>query len=240
MVTTPNQRDARRPVLRRARVTGALLLVALLAGLAGTQAAAQEKGAASGAAPAGEQASAGVVIGQEPALSALRESLRYVEAGVPFRLGGKTTVDEYLRLQGSDPRAAASAGVDASGLVVNALRAAVPGVRFFAGPPDQGRTAEYVTSAMLRRYNSTEVSIEEARPGDLLFFKSPSTGQVTGVGIVHVVMPGVVRVVVASASQGRVVETGIRIGGAYWASQVDAVARLVLPPGVTAAAAESR
>lgn len=169
-------------------------------------------------------------VSQEQALAALQEALRYVEAGVPFKLGGKITLEEYLTLKEQDPLAAESAGIDASGVVINAFRAAVPDLVLFAGPPEQGRTAAYVTSAALFRYNTVPVPLEQARPGDLLFFRSPEGDAITGVGIVSALTGHVVRVVVASASRGRVVDVGINTRGEYWATNVAGLGRLVYHP----------
>lgn len=180
--------------------------------------------AAQDTAPAGPQP-----VDQELALTALQEALRYVEAEVPFVLGGKVSVDRFLELRGADPQAAASAGVDASGLVIQAFRSAVPSLRLYSGPPEEGRTAEHVTSAVLHRYNVVPVSLDQARPGDLLFFRSPQSGQINGVAIVHLVKLPVVRVVVASATQGKVVETGIDTRGTYWAQRVAGLGRLAVP-----------
>lgn len=178
-----------------------------------------------------------VTVGEEQARAALQEALRYVEAGVPFRMGGKITLEEFLALKEQDPAAAEQAGIDASGLVVNAFRAVVPDLVLFAGPAEQGRAATYVTSEALFRYNTVPVPLEQARPGDLLFFRSPQGDAVTGVGIVSSVSGAVVRVVVASASRGRVVDVGINTRGEYWATYVAGLGRLVvnrLAPAQTA------
>lgn len=176
-------------------------------------------------------------VSEEQARAALQEALRYVEAGVPFRMGGKITLEEYLALKERDPAAAEQAGIDASGLVVNAFRAAVPDLVLFAGPPEQGRTATHVTSAALFRYNTVPVPLDQARPGDLLFFRSLQGDAVTGVGIVSALNGPVVRVVVASASRGRVVDVGINTRGEYWATYVAGLGRLVVSRPTPAQAA---
>lgn len=179
---------------------------------------------------------AGVPVSEEQALAALTEALRYAEAGVPFKLGGRITVDEYLALRDQDPEKAASGGIDASGLVCNAYRAAIPNLKFFGGPPGQAGLAAYVTSRTLYRYNVSPVTLEAMRPGDLLFFKSPQSGDITGVAIVAARAGKVVRVVVASASRGKVVETGINTEGTYWATQVAGLGRLLYPAELQPAA----
>ena len=169
-------------------------------------------------------------ISAEHAQAALEEALRYVEAGVPFKLGGKITVEQYLALKQQDPSAASSAGVDASGLVVNAFRAVLPDLVLFAGPPESGRKAAYVTSAQLFRYNTVPVPLEQARPGDLLFFRSPDGDEITGVAIVSELRGPIVRVVVASASRGRVAHIGLSTTGEYWATHVAGLGRLIYRP----------
>ncbi|HEY8498642.1 MAG TPA: hypothetical protein VIK90_05285 [Limnochordales bacterium] len=187
--------------------------------------------------PGGAQEQAAPTVSAEQALAALQEALRYVEAGVPYKLGGKATVQQYLALKEQDPQAAAAAGVDASGIVVNAYRAVLPDLTLYAGPPELGRTASYVTSEALFRYNTVPVPLEQVRPGDLLFFRSPGGDTITGVGLVSAVSGRIVRVVVASASRGRVVDIGIDTRGDYWARSVAGLGRLVYQPGAAAPAA---
>ncbi|NLG70029.1 MAG: C40 family peptidase [Firmicutes bacterium] len=187
--------------------------------------------AAMPAAASAAEAGAVETVSAQQALAALEEALRYVEAGVPYQLGGKITLEEYLALKEEDPEAAAARGVDASGVVVNAYRAALPDLTLFAGPPEQGRTTTYVTSEALFRYNTVPVPLEQAQPGDLLFFRSPGGDSITGVGVVSAVSGRIIRVVVASASRGRVVDIGIDTQGDYWARNVAGLGRLIYHAG---------
>ena len=184
----------------------------------------------SGAASAAE-AGAVQTVSAQVALAALEQALRYVEAGVPYQLGGKITLEEYLALKEADPEAAATRGVDASGVVVNAYRAVLPDLQLLAGPPEQGRKATYVTSDALFRYNTVPVPLEQAQPGDLVFFRSAGGDSIGGVGIVSTISGRIVRVVVASASRGRVVEIGIDTQGDYWARNVAGLGRLIYHAG---------
>lgn len=177
-------------------------------------------------------------VSEERALAAVQEALKYAQAGVPYRSGGKITLQEYLALKEQNPEAAATAGIDASGLVVNAFRAVLPDLVLFSGPPEQGRRATYVTSLALFRYNTVPVPLEQVRPGDLVFFRSPEGDAIVGVGIVSAVRGPVVRVVVASASRGRVADVGIDTRGEYWARNVAGVGRLVYAGAAVPATAQ--
>lgn len=182
----------------------------------------------------------GEVVTPEQARLALEKARAYAEfaytldgeehRGVPYKLGGKVSLEEFNRLLESSPEEAREAGIDASGLVVQAYRAVIPEIRFFTGPTGQEGLARVVNSAALYRWNVVPIPVEESAPGDLLFFKSPSTQQITGVALVSQRTDQVVRVIVASESRGRVVELGIRIGGAYWETRVAGLGRLVYAP----------
>lgn len=183
---------------------------------------------------------AGEVVSREQARLASETARAYAEftytlegqqyRGVPYKLGGKVSLEEFSRLLETSPEQAKEAGIDASGLVVQAYRAVIPEIQFFTGPTGQEGLARTVNSVALYRWNVVPIPLEEAVPGDLLFFKSPATPQITGVALVSRRVGQVIRVIVASESRGRVVEVGIRIGGPYWETRVAGLGRLVYAP----------
>ena len=186
-----------------------------------------------------------VAVTDPQALRALEQAIQYAlfryevageeRTGVPYRLGGKVTLEEFARLVREQPDQVEQVGIDASGLVINAYAAVIPEIRFFTGPTGQEGLARRVNSRTLFAFNSQPVSLQQARPGDLLFFRSPQTGEITGVAMVAERLPGVVRVVVASASRGRVAHVGIRTDGEYWRTHVAGLGRLLYAGAVPAA-----
>ena len=93
------------------------------------------------AAPAAEgNASGRAPVADGVARRALEEALRFAdviyqwegraEQGVAYLWGGRMSVDEYLQAVAEGKRPGVEAGVDASGLVVQAYRAADPAIRF--------------------------------------------------------------------------------------------------------------
>ncbi|HEY8531868.1 MAG TPA: NlpC/P60 family protein [Limnochorda sp.] len=176
-------------------------------------------------------------ISPELAAMAAEEVLNYArvqypvdgrtEQGMPFRLGGQTTLEEFLEAvqNGADPR---SMGVDASGLVVNVYRSVIPELTFLMQGGSGLVEATDVSSSALFYWNVNAVDVDEAMPGDLLFFKG-SGGEPSGVAIVTRVSPDRVDFVVASSSRGRVIETFARPGGAYWQGNVLGLGRLLIP-----------
>lgn len=189
----------------------------------------------------------GVPVSAEQAREALRRAREYAQfryrlddeeqQGVPYKLGGKVTLEEFARLVESSPDEAREAGIDASGLVVQAYRAAVPDIQFFTGPTGQEGLARMVNSGALYRWNTKPIALDEVGPGDLVFFKSPSTNQVTGVALVSQRVGRILRIIVASESRGRVVEVGLQVTGSYWESRVAGLGRLVYAPSPTPATA---
>lgn len=176
------------------------------------------------------------VVSAELAMSALAEALRYAdvtyqvdgraERGVAYRFGGRMSVDEFVRAVAEGKRPGAEAGVDASGLVVQAYRAAAPGWRFVEM---QGGTARLVAdagSASLYRWNVRVVPVEELRPGDLIFFKNES-GQVSGVAIFERREGPNVHFVVASAGAGKAIRTFLNVNNEYWKTRVLAAGQLL-------------
>lgn len=149
--------------------------------------------------------------------------------GVPYRWGGRMSVGEFLtRVAGGD--AVNGLGVDASGLAVAALRAAVPGVRFLAAPADKPTFWADATSAVLYEFNVAPVEPADLRAGDMLFFRS-ADGGVGGVAVVTGKNGTRVDFVVASSRQGRVVHTFARTDGEYWRDQILGAGRFLVPAG---------
>ncbi len=177
-------------------------------------------------------------VSPEVAAQAAEEALNYArvqyplngesQQGMPFRLGGQTTLEQFLEAvqNGADPR---SMGVDASGLVVNVYRSVIPGLTFLmqGGPAGLVEVTD-ANSAAIFYWNVNAVDLEEAVPGDLLFFKGAS-GDPTGVAIITRIGPDRVDFVVASARQGRVVETFAWPGSAYWQGNILGLGRLLVP-----------
>lgn len=146
--------------------------------------------------------------------------------GVPYRLGGRVSVEEFLaRTAGGD--GVDELGVDASGVAVGALRAAIPGVRFLAGSPDKPVLWADASSAVLHEFNVAAVDPGELRAGDFIFFRS-ADGGVGGVAVVTGRTGTRVDFVVASARQGRVVHTFARTDGDYWREQIVGGGRLLV------------
>lgn len=152
--------------------------------------------------------------------------------GVPYVWGGRVGVEAFLDAAAEGGGAADGldgVGVDASGLLVAALRDAFPGARFFA-PADGGLVLWSDTnSATLFHHNVLALEPSEVRAGDLVFFGSKSDDgavQVGGVGVVTGRSGTRVDFVVASAGQGRVIRTFARTDGEYWQNNIVGVGRL--------------
>lgn len=149
------------------------------------------------------------------------------EAGMPYRWGGRSTIDDLAALSAltGSPEAV---GVDASGLVVNALREALGRDVPFVASVDGGQVRlTDATSRILYHDNVQAVEPEQARPGDLLFFGAD--GDITGVAVVVENRGDRIDFVVASARAGRVIRTFARIGGDYWQRAIVGVGRFLKP-----------
>lgn len=149
------------------------------------------------------------------------------EPGMPYLWGGRNTIEDLTAVPAMTG-ASEPVGVDASGLVVNALREALgPDVRFAASV--DGETVRWAdaTSRTLYQDNVQAVDPRQARAGDLLFFGSD--GDVTGVAVVVEKQGERIDFVVASARAGRVIRTFARIGGDYWQSAIVGVGRFLKP-----------
>lgn len=182
-------------------------------------------------------------VSAEVAARAAEEALAYArvsypagngtQEGMPFKLGGQTTLLQFLQRvqEGADPR---SMGVDASGLVVNVYRTVIPGLTFLVQAGSSGLAeTDDATSAAIFYWNVDAVDLSAAVPGDLLFFKS-ATGEPSGVAVVTGIAPERVDFVVASAREGRVIESFARPGGSYWQANVLGLGRLLVPERVEA------
>lgn len=149
------------------------------------------------------------------------------EPGVPYVWGGRTSAEEYLRQAGSGS-GGQKLGVDASGLVVNALRVLGP-VKFVDRHGDRLVYVSDANSRTLFEHNVEPVPPHQLRAGDLLFFGDAQN--VTGVAIVIGRQGDRVDFVVASQRAGRVIQTFARIDGPYWREAVVGGGRFLLAAG---------
>ncbi len=151
--------------------------------------------------------------------------MQYVEHEVAYLFGGRYTIDEYLEAIGDGKEAGIEVGVDSSAVVLNSYRSAIPGILFRIDETGS-RLARDISSSALYHYNTRHISLDQVRPGDLIFFKN-SAGAITGVGIYsHTKGNNVVHFIVASANSGKVVLTNVVIGGNYWETRVAGFGRL--------------
>ncbi len=182
------------------------------------------------AAPAAEgNASGRAPVADGVARRALEEALRFAdviyqwegraEQGVAYLWGGRMSVDEYLQAVAEGKRPGVEAGVDASGLVVQAYRAADPAIRFVVESGGGEQRVRDVSSGALYRWNVRTVPVDELRPGDLIFFQN-SSGQVSGVAIFERREGPNVHFVVASANSGKVIRTFLNVNNEYWKTRV--------------------
>lgn len=149
------------------------------------------------------------------------------EPGMPFLWGGRTTLEELVQYAGPGG-VPETVGVDASGLVVNVLRAVLgPDVRFVASVGGRKVRLADATSRILYEDNVQAVEPQRARPGDLLFFGQD--GDISGVAVVVERRGDRIDFVVASARTGRVIRTFARIGGEYWQKTIVGVGRFLKP-----------
>ena len=181
-------------------------------------------------------AHAAVPVNDETAARALEEALRYAtvtyetgggtQQGVAYLWGGRMSVEAFLGAVAEGKRPGAEAGVDASGLVVNAYRAADPGLRFRTVAGGTERYAADATSRTLYEWNVEFVPYTSLRPGDLIFFQD-ERGEVTGVAIFERLEGPNVHFVVASANAGKVIRTFANVNNEYWKTRVKATGRLL-------------
>ena|GEM_PF-1651377 len=176
------------------------------------------------------------VVPEEFARRALAEALRFAdvtyeadgrtEQGVAYLLGGRMSVDQFVRAVAAGKRPGVEAGADASGVVVQAYRAADPGFRFISKEGGTEQLVQDASSAMLYRWNVRVVPVEELRPGDLIFFKSES-GQVSGVAVFERREGPNVHFVVASPGAGKVIRTFLNVNNEYWRTRFLAAGQLL-------------
>lgn len=168
------------------------------------------------------------------ALEAAREyvSVRYQyngqeRQGVAYLSGGQDTVADYLEKvkQGAEP--GKKAGIDASGLVINAYKTVYPQLQFISRTPEGKKVmVRDASSEILYLWNIEPAAPEDLKPGDLIFFRSPQ-GRINGVALYSGRQGNYIRIIVASYRKGKVIETGIRINGEYWNERVAGAGRLL-------------
>ncbi|NLA58895.1 MAG: C40 family peptidase [Firmicutes bacterium] len=146
--------------------------------------------------------------------------------GVAYLYGGQDTVSEYLAKleQGAEPGIAA--GIDASGLVINAYRAVYPELELISMAGSREVRVKDASSETLYLWNVRPLTIDELRPGDLVFFRS-SGRSINGVALYAGRRGDLVQIVTASQGRGKVVLTTVRIGGDYWNESFAGAGRLI-------------
>lgn len=179
----------------------------------------------------------GAVAPAELAQRALREARRFADVtyewdgalrqGVAYLWGGRMSVDEYLDAVAAGKAPGVEAGVDASALVVQAYRAADPSIRFAAVVQGERQLLPDATSDSLYRFNIRAISVEELRPGDLIFFKSESGG-VAGVAIFERREGPNIHYIVASPNAGKVVRTFNNVHNSYWQTRFLAAGQVLV------------
>lgn len=168
---------------------------------------------------------------------ALAEARKYTEVeyhhdgklqtGVAFLHGGQDSVSEFLMKIQTGGIPGVDAGIDASGLVVNAYRAVYPDLKFaYQTSALQRSMVRDASSQMLYQWNVKPIQLDELTLGDLVFLGN-SPNQITGVGLYAGRHNHNLRIIIASASKQKVVETGIIIGGEYWNNHVVGLGRLI-------------
>jgi len=82
------------------------------------------------------------------------------------------------------------------------------------------------SSETLYLWNVRPLTIDELRPGDLVFFRS-SGRSINGVALYAGRRGDLVQIVTASQGRGKVVLTTVRIGGDYWNESFAGAGRLI-------------
>ena len=145
--------------------------------------------------------------------------------GMAYFYGGQDTISSYLGKIEQGVQPGAGAGIDASGLVINAYKAIYPDLRFLYRTNSQETKVSDTSSKSLYLWNVRTVELEDLQPGDLIFFGQE--GNIHGVALYAGRRGESIRIVTASQSQGKVVLTGIRAGGDYWRSSFAGAGRLI-------------
>lgn len=162
------------------------------------------------------------IVTGEQAQQAFDYGMSYVQSEVPYRYGGRQTVEQYQTAAAASQKD--NLGVDSSGMVINAYRSVIPEMRFWTDS-NMSRAATDVSSSTLYYHNSRQISLDEAVSGDLIFFQSAS-GQIMGVGLFSHLQGEVAHFIVASANAGKVILTNAHIEGDYWKNSVAGIGRL--------------
>lgn len=173
---------------------------------------------------ASHDATPGYSVSADQSQAALNYAQRYVEHEVAYLLGGRLTVERYLEREAAGEEPGADIGVDASAVVVNAYRAAVPGLRFWTDR-EQTQMAADAGSRTLYHYSSSPIEYDAVRPGDLVFFQS-DTGTIIGVGLFTHSTETSVHFIVASPTAGKVIHTHALKDGDYWQNSFAGFGRL--------------
>lgn len=177
------------------------------------------------------------VVEADIARGALEYALRYVDVeyetggsahrGVAYMWGGRMSVDDFVRAVESGAKPGIDAGVDASAVIVRSYGAMIPDIRFLASDNPDGTRIKDATSATLFQYNIQQVSPEQLRPGDLIFFKDGSDN-VSGVALFEQRQGPNVYFIVASARAGKVIRTFYNVNNESWKTQFKAAGRLLI------------
>ena len=180
--------------------------------------------------------SKGLAFSDLEAKQALEAAMEYVtleydsegelRQGVAYCFGGQDNISNYLSKisQGAEP--GKEAGIDASGLVINAYRSVYPALRFVQVSNSRELVVNDANSMTLYLWNVRPLPPEELEPGDLVFFGTDGSG-INGVALYAGEQDGRMQIVTASQSQGKVVVTGMRLGGDYWKRSFAGAGRLI-------------
>jgi len=174
-----------------------------------------------------------VVVSDDIAAAALAYAKRYVnteyevagelERGVAYMWGGRMSVEDYLAAIEAGATPGDDAGVDASAVVVRSYLAAQPGLRFETAG---GQLIADATSSTLYHYNVEFISVEQLRPGDLIFFGT-GPNHVTGVALFDRREGPNVHFIIASPRAGKVIQTFYNVNNETWNNQFVAAGRLI-------------
>lgn len=148
-----------------------------------------------------------------------------VQRGVLYQWGGRTPLAAFAAALAS-PTGPEGLGLDASGVVIVSAQEVFPTLRFRVPRGEDFAAVTNVNSAQLFAWNVLPVSVDELRPGDLIFF-ADANGRISGVGIFQMRIERQVRFVVASAQSERVVHTSVNLDGAYWRDRYAGAGRLL-------------